>query len=145
MATATEPAPPAQSPESEKTSAGKKKKKKTSAGKKVPALVLTLGGAPAEWHVIHGVGHVHPEIPSPVGGDSEPSIEVARKLAGDEGCAVKLVEVTEARARKGREARAKARGEGLAAARELRKLGKRATRSDANQVEAEVTAAAGKE
>lgn len=142
MATATEPATPAQTPESEKTSAGKKK---TSAGKKVPALVLTLGGAPAEWHVIHGVGHVHPEIPSPVGGDGEPSLEVARKLAGDEGCSVKLVEVTEAKARKGREARSKARGEGLAAARELRKLGKRATRADANQVEAEVTAAAGKE
>lgn len=141
MATATEPAPPAQTPESEKTSAGKKK---TSAGK-VPALLLTLGHAPAEWHVIHGVGHVHPKIPSPVGGDGEPSLEVARKLAGDEGCSVKLVEVTEAQARKGREARAKARGEGLAAARELRKLGKRATRADANQVEAEVTAAAGKE
>jgi hypothetical protein len=137
MATATESAAPAGA--SEKTST-----KKTST-KKVPALLLTQGGAPTEWHVIHGVGYVHPTIPSPVGGDGEPSIGRARELAAADGCAVKLVEVTVSEAQEGRAARAKVRGEGLAAARELRKLGKRGSRADANQVQTEVAAAAGKE
>lgn len=127
--TATEPAPPAQ--------------KKTST--KVPALLLTQGGAPLEWHVIHGVGYVHPEIPSPVGGDGEPSLEVAKKLADAEGCEVKLVKVTEAQAANGREARDRARGKGLEVARELRKLGRRASTADVEQVNTEVAAAAGKE
>lgn len=112
---------------------------------KVPALKLTLGGAPTEWHVIRGVGYVHPEIPSPVGGEGEPSLEVARKLDKDKGCSVKLVEVTEAAAEKGREARAKVRGLGLAAARDLRGRGKKGSAADVNQVETEVAAAAGKE
>lgn len=133
--TATEPAPPAQ----EKTST-----KKTST-KKVQALLLTQGGAPLEWHVIHGVGYVHPEIPSPVGGEGEPSVAVAEKLADAEGCEVTLVKVTEAQAAKGREARDRARGKGLEVARELRKLGRRASTADVEQVNTEVAAAAGRE
>ncbi len=111
----------------------------------VPALLLTLGGAPAEWHVIRGVGHVHPTIPSPVGGDREPSLKAAETLAKDEGCAVKLVRVSEKQAQEGREARAQARGEGIEAARELRSLGKKATNADVNAVQTEVAAATGEE
>lgn len=112
---------------------------------KVPALKLTLGGAPATWHVIDGVGHVHPEIPSPVGGEREPSLEVARKLDKDPGCAVKLVKVSKPAAEEGRKARAIARGEGIAAARETRAQGKKATPEEAEKFSTEVAAAAGKE
>lgn len=108
---------------------------------KVPALVLTQGGAPESWHVIDGVGYVHPTIPSPVGGDREPSLEVARSLDRQAGCSVRLVQVTEAEAKRGREARAKARGEGLAAARQVRRAGRGAMRQEAEQAITEATAA----
>ena len=139
MATATEPTKQDESKSAETST------KKTST-KKVKALLLTLGGAPESWHVIHGVGHVHPTIPSPVGGEREPSLEAAKKLADAPGCAVKLVTVTAAQATKGRKARAVARGEGLAEARELRKKGtKKLTGAEASQLETEVASAAGKE
>lgn len=112
---------------------------------KVPALILTLGGAPGEWHVIEGVGYVHPTIPSPVGGDREPSLKVAKKLDADPGCEVKLVEVSQGEATEGRASRAIARGEGLDAAREIRRAGRNARPDEVDQVITEATtAAAGK-
>jgi|SRR5215212_1130500 len=117
----------------------------SAASKKVPAakvaaLILIQGGAPLEWHVIDGVGHVHPTIPSPVGGEREPSLEIARKLDKDLGCEVRLVHVTEAQAAEGRAARAKARGEAIGAAREVRRAGSNALAAEAEQTVNEVAA-----
>lgn len=122
-------------------SPGPKPKAKPAA--KVPALILTLGGAPAEWHVIEGVGHVHPTIPAPVGGDREPSLNVARKLDSLLGCEVKLVEVTAEEAAVGRAARSVARGEGLDAVRQVRRTDRDALPGDVEKTLTEVTAVAG--
>lgn len=64
--------------------------------KKVPALVLTLGGAPATWHQIVGLpGWYHIDHPTPVGGEGELSLEQAKDHDAHEGTAVKLVQVPE--------------------------------------------------
>lgn len=139
MGSATEPAAPA------KIDASKEK----TSSKNMPALLLTLGGAPTEWHVIPNVGYVHPTIPSPVGGEREPSLEKAKELASAEGCAVELVYVSKAQAEKCREAVTDARSEGVTGARETRAAGKQEGKevpaSDAESVANEAAAAAGQE
>lgn len=112
-------------------------------GAQVPALKLTLGHAPCEWHVIAGVGYVHPEIPSPVGGEGEPSLEKAHALA-ESPTRVELVEITEAEAEKARALRDQARGRTVAAARDIQKRG-RAHRGEIEKAKTEVAAAAGKD
>jgi hypothetical protein len=113
---------------------------------KVPALKLTLGGAPLEWHTIGSDAYVHPEIPSPVGGEGECSLERARELSKQAGAPVELVSVTAKQAEDGRKARTEARSAGVAAAREARKKGKKATAEEAERVKNEAeTASAGKE
>lgn len=116
---------------------------KSTQGAKVPALKLTLGHAPNTWHVLPGVGYVHPEIPSPVGGSREVSLERATELA-DGPTRVELVEITETEAEKARKQRAQARGETVAAVRELRRAG-RAHRSDIDKAKSDLAAAAREE
>jgi hypothetical protein len=111
---------------------------------KVPALKLTLGGAPFSWHTIGNVAYVHPSIPSPVGGPGECTLEQAEALDQDQGAEVELVHVTEKQAEDGRAARELARDEGISAAREARRQGKKATAEEAERVKDEAaTAAAG--
>ena len=112
---------------------------------KVPALKLTLGGAPETWHIVEGGGYVHPRVPSPVAGPGEPSLAAAEKLSADPGCAVTLVRITSAQAEQARKTRAAARSAGIAAARETRRAGKSAPASEAEKFRNEVAAAAGKE
>lgn len=110
---------------------------------KVPALKLTQGGAPLEWHIIGTDAYVHPTIPSPVGGPGECTLERAKELGADKGAAVKLVYVTERQAEEGRKARDEARSAGVSAAREARRQGKRATAEEADRVATEAAVAAG--
>jgi hypothetical protein len=114
----------------------------------VPALLLTLGGAPATWHLVEGV-YVHPDVPSPVGEMGEPTVEKAEALAAADGCRVKLVEITAAEAADARAARAAARGEGLHGAREAARQAnadrRRAHPSDVDRIQTEAAAAAGGE
>lgn len=105
--------------------------------KKVKALRLTLGGAPNEWHVIAGIGFVHPEIPSPVGGDGEVSVEAATKVARG-NTRVELVEITEADATAARKQRTAASNESRAAVRDARRRPAHAT--DVAKVKTEVAA-----
>jgi len=60
-------------------------------------LVLDLPGAPLTDHVVNGVyGVYHPERPTPVGGGlGEVSLDEAKRLGGDPGCPLKLVEIDE--------------------------------------------------
>jgi hypothetical protein len=111
---------------------------------KVPALKLTLGGAPNEWHTIGSDAYVHPTIPSPVGGDGECSLERAKELDKLEGADVELVYVTEKQAEEGRASRDAARNAGVSAAREVRKQGKEATAEEAERLKDEVAVAARK-
>lgn len=116
-----------------------------SKAEKVPALKLTLGGAPETWHIVGSVAYVHPVIPSPVGGKGEPSVEVAEKLSDDPGCEVKLVQITAAQAADAREQRDGARSAGIGAAREVRRA-KDAPAAEAEKFSTEAAAAAaGKE
>lgn len=105
--------------------------------KKVKALTLTLGGAPLEWHVIEGVGFVHPEIPSPVGGENEVSVQVAEKVAKG-NTRVEIVQITEAEATAARKQRTVAANKGIAAVREARRRAPRAT--DKAKVQTEIAA-----
>jgi hypothetical protein len=87
---------------------------------KVPALLLTLGGAPSTWHALQGLpGFYHPDIPSPVGGPGEAPLEAAQELARAPGAPVKLVKITPKQAELAREEIARqrkdARGHVLAA------------------------------
>lgn len=51
------------------------------AGKRY-GLLLTLGGAPNTPHTVEGLpGYYRPDIPTPVGGDGELSLEAAREAA----------------------------------------------------------------
>lgn len=62
-------------------------------------LLFTLPGAPHTYHTVQGVlGYFHPDRPTPVGGPGEISLEVARKLAADEGVHLELVEISAAQA-----------------------------------------------
>lgn len=113
---------------------------------KVPALKLTLGGAPQTWHIIGAESYVHPTIPSPVGGEGEVTLERAQELDKDPGADVELVYVTEKHAEDGRKSRLAARDDGISAARETRRQGKTATAAESEKFNDEVaTAAAGKE
>jgi hypothetical protein len=109
---------------------------------KVPALKLTLGGAPFSWHTISNLAYVHPTIPSPVDGPGECTLEQAKALAEDEGAEVELVYVTEKQAEDGRAARELARDEGISAARETRRQGKKATAEEAERFNEEAATAA---
>ena len=119
--------------------------KSTMKAEKVPALKLTLGGAPETWHVVGGVGYVHSTIPSPVGGKGEPTLEVAEKLARDKGCEVTLVRITPTQADEARAKRNAARTAEIDAARDARRAGKTAPAAEAEKFATEVAAAAGKE
>jgi hypothetical protein len=110
---------------------------------KVPALKLTLGGAPDTWHIVGTDAYVHPTIPSPVGGDGECTLDRAKELDKDPGAEVELVYVTEKQAEDGRKARTEARDAGVSAAREARKQGKKATAEEAERVKDEAATAAG--
>lgn len=112
---------------------------------KVPALKLTLGGAPLEWHIIGSDAYVHPTIPSPVGGPGECTVERAEELDKLEGAEVELAWITEKQAEDARKVRTAARDAGITAARETRKQGKKATAEEAERVKDEAAAAAGKE
>lgn len=74
------------------------------ASEKVPALRLTLGNAPHTWHSVQDLpGFYHPDIPAPVGGPGEASVEAAKAASKDEGCAVKLEQISAADAKHARE------------------------------------------
>jgi hypothetical protein len=111
---------------------------------KVPALKLTLGGAPIEWHLVGTDAYVHPTIASPVGGEGECSLERARELDKLDGAKVKLVHITEKYAEECRKKREEARTAGISAARESRSKGKQATAEEAARVTDEAATAAGK-
>ena len=87
---------------------------------KLPALKLTLGGAPNTPHVIPGFPGVYfPHEFSPVGGDGELTLEQAQAAHDAEGCPLELSYVgprTIARARKLQE---KHLGPAIRASREL--------------------------
>lgn len=75
----------------------------TTKAAKVPALKLTLGGAPLTWHSVTGlIGFYHPDIPTPVGGPGECSLALAKEAAADEGAPVELVQISEVTAAKSR-------------------------------------------
>lgn len=71
------------------------------AGRPAWALRLTLGGAPATWHVVAGLpGAYHPDRLTPAGGGQGwPAVAQARAAGTDPGCPVELVAVTAADAR----------------------------------------------
>ena len=57
-------------------------------------LLLTLGGAPNTPHTVQGLpGYYRPDIPTPVGGDGELSLEAAREAAKNNDD-LKLVELS---------------------------------------------------
>lgn len=57
-------------------------------------LRLTQGGAPASAHVVSGVpGLYRPDVPTPVGGEGELSLEEAKALDADESIPLELVPV----------------------------------------------------
>jgi hypothetical protein len=112
---------------------------------KVPALKLTLGGAPEEWHIVGTDAYVHPTIPSPVGGPRECTLERAEELDKAKGADVSIVWITEKQAEDARRSRDGARDAGIRAARETRKQGKQATAEEAERVKDEAATATGKE
>lgn len=62
-------------------------------------LRLTLPGAPNTPHTLSGLpGHYRPDIPTPVGGDGEITLELAQQFADDEGAPVELVEIKDVKA-----------------------------------------------
>lgn len=74
------------------------------AAPKVPALKLSLGGAPSTWHSVDGLpGFYHPDHPTPVGGPGEAPLELAREYSANDGAPVELVEITERQAETARE------------------------------------------
>ncbi|PTL55753.1 hypothetical protein [Paraconexibacter algicola] len=63
---------------------------------KHPALVLTLGGAPASPHVLPGVpGHYRPDRPTVCDQPGGPGLEQARALSANPGAPVALVYLTD--------------------------------------------------
>jgi hypothetical protein len=75
----------------------------TTKAAKVPALKLTLGGAPATWHSVDGLlGFYHPDIPTPLGGPGECPLDVAEAAAANDNAPVELVYISEAEAEKSR-------------------------------------------
>lgn len=92
-----------------KPQTGKKAEKGNAAvaSAKHPALILTLGGAPNGPHRIEGLpGFYRPDVPTPCDGPGEPSLEQAQAVAGDPGCAVALIYLTDAQVKAAREQRA---------------------------------------
>lgn len=69
------------------------------AKKKIHALRFTQPGAPLDFNEIQGVPALfHPQHPTPVGGEGEIPLEIARLFDKDPGCPVELTEVSEAQA-----------------------------------------------
>lgn len=67
---------------------------KTRTAKKRYGLRLTLPGAPNTPHVVGDLpGHYRPDVPTPVGGPGEVSVEAARQLAEPAGVPLELVEI----------------------------------------------------
>lgn len=63
---------------------------------KVPALILTLGGAPASPHTVDGLpGMYRPDRPVPVGGPGEATPAQAKAADADPGVPVQIVHVPE--------------------------------------------------
>lgn len=88
--------------------------------KKVPALKLTLGGAPSTPHTLIGLpGFYFINDFTPVGGEGELSLEDAKAHDADPGCHVQLVEIAPATAAKARKRQAALINPALRAAREL--------------------------
>lgn len=79
------------------------------AKKKAHGLLLDLGGA-GGWHSVQGVyGMFHPNVPTPVGGIGEPTLDQAKAWDGDPGMPLKLVKIDSGEVPKAREAAAGAR------------------------------------
>lgn len=71
----------------------------TESKKKTKALKFTHPGAPQDFCEVVGVPALfHPQYPTPVGGDGEIPLEIAKLFDKDEGCPVKLVDISEAQA-----------------------------------------------
>ena len=67
--------------------------------KTVKALRFTQPGAPLDFCEATGVPALfHPQYPTPVGGDGEIPLEIAKLFDKDPGCPVELTEVSEAQA-----------------------------------------------
>lgn len=117
--------------------------KKATRPKKVSALKLNLGGAPATPHVIPGLpGFYHPEKPTPVGERGECSLDRAKEAAKDEGCHVELVSITANQAAKLREEWAEFRNESLRA---IKRTAADADGAETEQVKDEAAALSGEE
>ena len=64
------------------------------------ALQFTQPGAPLDFCEVVGVPALfHPQHPTPVGGDGEIPLEIARLFDKDPGCPVKLVTISDAQAK----------------------------------------------
>lgn len=60
-------------------------------------LVLDLGGAPRQPHVLPGIRHqFRPDVPLPVGEGTAIALEEAQKWADDAGIPLRLVPMTDA-------------------------------------------------
>jgi hypothetical protein len=95
------------------------------ASSKVPALRLTLGGAPNTWHTVDGLpGHFHPQIPAPVGGPGECPLEAAQLYADMPGAPVELCDLAPAQAQETRELLERLRQEARRALTVARQQGK---------------------
>lgn len=63
-------------------------------------LFLDLPGAPATAHTVPGLaGYYWPDRPTPVGGDGELPLDVARAAAKDDGVPLRIDEITPAQAK----------------------------------------------
>lgn len=63
-------------------------------GKAAPALILTLGGAPASPHTVTGLpGLFRPDRPVPVGGPGEATLAQAKAASADPGVPVTITYV----------------------------------------------------
>lgn len=62
--------------------------------RKAPALILTLGGAPASAHIVAGLpGTYRPDRPAPLGGPGEATLDQAKAADADPGVPVALVQI----------------------------------------------------
>jgi hypothetical protein len=80
--------------------------------KRVPALRLTLGGAPSTPHWVMGLpGYYFTDHPTPVGGDGECPLEAAEQAHKQPGCALELVHISPEEAAAAREFQAHVRAQ----------------------------------
>lgn len=75
--------------------------------RKYPALVLTLGGAPASPHLLEGLpGLYRPDVATVIGGPGEPSLQQAEAVLAVPGVPLALVYLTAKGVTEAREAAA---------------------------------------